>query len=74
MRALLKDKEDQTLIVIEVTEAVYDPKPKMLYLRNADAGYQVERIVKPNADSALQTLYEEGKVDLTNFPACAEEE
>lgn len=42
--------------------------------RNADAGYQVERIVKPNADSALQALYEDGKVDLTNFPACAEEE
>ena len=30
MRALLKDKEDSTLIAIEVTEAVYDPEEQIL--------------------------------------------
>lgn len=74
MRALLKDKEDQTLMAIEVTEAIYDADNQILYLYNADMCYQVERIVKPNADSAIQALYEDGKADLTNYPACVEEE
>ena len=48
MRALLKDKEDSTLIAIEVTEAIYDPEEHILYLRNADASYQVESIIAVN--------------------------
>lgn len=32
MRALLKDKEDSTLIAIEVTEAIYDPEEHTLTL------------------------------------------
>ncbi len=56
MRALLKDKEDSTLIAIEVTEAVYDPEEQILYLRNADASYQVESIIAVNADAAIREL------------------
>ncbi len=74
MRALLKDKADQTLIAVEVTEVVYDPDAAILYLRNADAGYQVERIVRVNADGALRELYEKGLVDMTEFPAAAEDD
>ena len=69
VRALLRDKSDQTLIAIEVTEAVYDPEERTLYLRNADASYQVERILRINADSAIQELYQKGLVDLTAFPS-----
>ena len=74
MRALLKDKEDCTLIVMEVTEAVYDPDDAILYLRNADAAYQVERMVRVNADAAMQELYQTGMVDLTAFPAAEEDD
>ena len=73
MRALLKDKEDSTLIAIEVTEAVYDPE-QILYLRNADASYQVESIIAVNADAAIRELFDRGAVDLTFYPACQEDE
>ena len=63
MRALLKDKEDSTLIAIEVTEAVYDPEEQILYLRNADASYQVESIIAVNADAAIRELFDRGAVD-----------
>lgn len=74
MRALLKDKEDRTLIAIEATEAVYDPEEQILYLRNADASYQVESIIAVNADAAIQELFDRGAVDLTCYPACQEDE
>lgn len=67
MRALLKDKEDSTLIAIEVTEAVYDPEEQILYLRNADASYQVESIIAVNADTAIRELFDRGAIDLTFY-------
>ena len=63
-----------TLIAIEVTEAVYDPEEQILYLRNADASYQVESIIAVNADAAIRELFDRGAVDLTFYPACQEDE
>lgn len=74
MRALLKDKEDSTLIAIEVTEAIYDPEEHILYLRNADASYQVESIIAVNADAAIRELFDRGAIYLTFYPACQEDE
>ena len=74
MRALLKDKEDSTLIAIEVTEAIYAPEAHILYLRNADASYQVESIIAVNADAAIRELFDRGAIDLTFYPACQEDE
>lgn len=74
MRALLRDKEDSTLIAVEVTEAVYDPEDQLLYLRNVDASYQVEKIIAVNADAAIREMFDRGTIDLTSYPASQEDE
>lgn len=70
MRVLMRDKDDQTLVALEVTEAVYDPEKQMLYLYNTDTGYQVERVVGVNADSIFRDMYSNGMTDPTDYPAC----
>ena len=42
MRALIRDKSDHTLIVIEVYEACYNPEENELYLYSPDNDYCVE--------------------------------
>ena len=51
-----------------------DPEEHILYLRNADASYQVESIIAVNADAAIRELFDRGAIDLTFYPACQEDE
>ena len=69
MRALIRDKSDHTLIVIEVYEACYNPEENELYLYSPDNDYCVEGIVQVNADSAFTDLFENGKADLSIYKA-----
>ena len=69
MRALLRDKSDNTLIVIEVTEACYSPQDNELYLNSPDNEYCIEGIVQVNADSVFSELFETGKADLSIYKA-----
>lgn len=72
MRALLRDAEDQTLIALEVEEAVYDLENQLLLLYTASGtNYEVGRIVRANADSLLKELAEKGFCDVTQFSALA---
>lgn len=73
MRALLKDKEDGTLILIAVTETSYDPERMELCLYAGETCYTVEKITRVIADSQVQELYENGKADFTQFSAAIEE-
>ena len=57
MRALLRDVEDQTLIALEVEEAIYDPEDQLLMLyASSGTNYEVSRIVRSNADSMIKEL------------------
>lgn len=67
MRALLKEKDDQTIFVVEVVEMGYDKAEKELYVTTQAHFYVVSRIVEANARSAVQELYEKGVVDLTAY-------
>lgn len=69
MRAMIRDKDAQTLVVLEVTEASYDPSEKEMYLYSPDTNYAVSGVVQVNADSAFQDLFEIGKVDLSFYQA-----
>ena len=73
MRALLRDAEDQTLIALEVEEAIYDPEDQLLMLYAASGtNYEVSRIVRSNADSMIKELAE--KTELTLLKRCEAEE
>ena len=69
MRALIRDKSDNTLMLIEVTEACYSPEDKELYLTSPDHDYCIEGIVQVNAHSAFTDLFDTGKVDLSIYKA-----
>lgn len=67
MRALLRDQSDNTLMVICVTEASFDPKEQELYLYAGESCYTVQRVTSAIADSLLRELFETGKADFTQF-------
>lgn len=68
MRALLRDKEDQTLIVFEAEEAVYDPQDlSVLLYSSSGTCYEVQKVVRVNADSMMQALAETGYCDFTQY-------
>lgn len=70
MRALLRDAEDQTLIALEVEEAIYDPEDQLLQLyASSGTNYEVSKIVRSNADSMIKELAENGFCDMTQFAA-----
>ena len=70
MRALLRDVEDQTLIALEVEEAIYDPEDQLLMLyASSGTNYEVSRIVRSNADSMIKEFAEKGFCDMTQFTA-----
>ncbi len=73
MRALLRDKEDSTLILIAVTETSYDSDSMELCLYAGETCYTIEKITRVIADSQIQELYENGKADFTQFVAAIEE-
>lgn len=71
MRALLRDKDDSTLIAIEVSEAVYEPEEQRILLYTfTDTCYAVERIVEANADSLIRMLHMSGCADFSSYPGC----
>ena len=69
MRALLKEKDDQTIFAVEVVEMGYDKEEKELYVTTQAHFYVISRIVEVNARSAVQELYEKGMVDLSTYDA-----
>ena len=70
MRALLRDVEDQTLIALEVEEAIYDPEDQLLMLyASSGTNYEVSKIVRSNAESMIKELAEKGFSDMTQFSA-----
>jgi len=74
MRALLQDKEDGTLIAVSVDSICYDPEAMELYIDTGCSSYTIERIIRVNADSLIRELFENGKADMTNYPAVVDEE
>lgn len=72
MRVLLKDRADQTLMLVEPTDVDYDRDEQELYFYSGDACYVVEHLDENNIISAMQTLFAEGKVDLTAYPSFRE--
>ena len=70
MRALLRDVEDQTLIALEVEEAIYDPEDQLLMLyASSGTNYEVSKIVRSNAELMIKELAEKGFCDMTQFSA-----
>ena len=74
MRALLKEKDDQTIFAVEVVDMGYDKEAKELYVTTQAHFYVISRIVEANARSAAQELYDTGKVDLTAYDAEIEDD
>lgn len=75
MRALLRDKDDSTLIAIEVSEAVYEKEgQRILFYTLTDTCYAVERIVDANAESLIRVLFTSGCADFTTYPGSLCEE
>ena len=74
MRALLRDKEDGTLLAVSVVSVCYSPEAMELYIDTGHSGYTIERIIQVNADSLIRELFENGKADMTNYQATIDEE
>lgn len=73
MRALLRDRSDNTIMAICVTEASFDTKEQELYLYAGETCYTVQKVTSTIADSLLRELFETGKADLTQFGTEVEE-
>ena len=67
MRVLMRDREDDTLLVVEAISVCYDKDAQELVIDTAEDQYVVGRIVPANADSVLRELYNSGKTDLTEY-------
>ena len=74
MRALLQDKEDDTLIAVAVESIYYAPDVMELYISSGYSNYTIDRIIQANADSLIRELFETGKSDMTAYPASVDEE
>ena len=72
MRVVLKDRADQTLMLVEATDVTYDREDLELYFYCGDCCYVVKDIPAPNANAAIQALFESGKVDLTHYASFRE--
>ena len=62
MRILLRDSEDQTLVLIEAEHINYNPEAQELYVSSDNYDYTVHRIIRANAESAISELFSNGKV------------
>ena len=70
MRALLRDKNDGALIVLDVVEVRYDKDVLELYLYNSvDTGCLVSNIMDSDASFFIKELFKKGMADLTAYPA-----
>lgn len=75
MRALLRDRSDNTLIAFEVEQAVYDPEDLSILLYSASGTcYEIQQIVRANADSMIKELAEIGYCDFTQYKALENDE
>ena len=75
MKALLRDKSDNTLIASEVEQAVYDPEDlSILIYSTSGTCYEVKEVVRVNADSMIKELAETGYCDFTQFKSLESEE
>lgn len=66
MRVLLNNCG--TLHCMEVITATVCAEDNELTLENAESYVTVSGIVRANAEAAVRTLFQEGKVDLTMYP------
>lgn len=69
MRALLMDKNDESLVAIEVYEALYDREEGELCLYGSESIYTVENVSEYEAQIFIKLLFENGKADLARYPA-----
>ena len=65
----MRDRQDGTLIVLEAEQVGYDEKAQELYLSSPDYDYFVPRMVTVSADPFIRDLFENSKVNLSNFVA-----
>lgn len=70
MRALLRDREDQTYVAFEAEEAIYDPEEQTLGLYAASgAAYLVSHVRRGDADAMIEALAATGYCDMTAYAA-----
>lgn len=67
MRVMLRDMEDQTIVVIEADYVFYDPDEQVLCVYRGEMECEVHKVCRANADAAIRELYDTGKVDLTAY-------
>lgn len=67
MRVMLRDMDDQIIVVLEADHVFYEPDEKLLCVYCGEMECDVQNICRANADAAIQELYETGKVDLTVY-------
>lgn len=70
MRVLLRDKRDNTLIVVEATEVNYDPEDSCLCICLVGKDdYAILGIEPDLANTVIRDLYDSGKAALDNYLA-----
>ena len=75
MKALFRDQSDDTLFAAEIRTVTYDPDTKiLLFISTDDDDIEIPQIERGWADGIIQTLYEDNKINLTEYPAYLNEE
>ncbi len=69
MRVLLCDSVDNSLVALEVDEVNYDPDDRTVCISTVHGWYELYNMTKNLADNIITTLYNEGKIDITEYKA-----
>ncbi len=69
MRALLRDADDNTLILIAVEHISYDREKQELYISSENFDYTISGIIQVNAEAIIHDLFETGHTDFTQYSA-----
>lgn len=68
-KVLLRDNEDQSLVLVTVLNAYYKEDVQKLCLDTGDWDIHVLSVTKPIADSIIKQLWEHDTVDLSSYNA-----
>lgn len=68
-KVLLRDNEDQSLVMVTVLNAWYKEDVQKLCLNTGDWDIHILSVTKPIADSIIKQLWEKDTVDLSAYNA-----
>ena len=69
MKILLKEANDETLVVLEATEINYDPEERVLNIWGNQTDFEIRNLDRRTADSIINDVYRCERLDLALYGA-----